>query len=173
MSTLEIRPRFRRIADLTPDAFLERMNLALADTSEGVTGTINENYLTLRLPTEDQHFWSPVLNLSVHPHEHGSSIRGLCGPRPSVWLMFVFFYSFLGFAAMIIMVMGFSQLNLGLGAGILWLLPVIGLVIGLMYLTARAGQRMAREEMHRLFDVYFTAMQGVTILDGEGVTMDG
>jgi len=173
MSTLEIRPRFRRIADLTPDVFLERMQQALEEASEGVTGTINENYLTLRLPVDDQHFWSPVLNLSVHPHERGSSIRGLCGPRPSVWLMFVFFYSFLGFAAMIIMVMGFSQLNLGLGAGILWLLPVIGLIIGLMYLTARAGQRMAREEMHRLFEVYFKAMQGVTILDGEGVTMDG
>ena len=74
---------------------------------------------------------------------------------------------------MIIMVMGFSQLNLGLGAGILWLLPVIGLIIGLMYVTARAGQRMAREDMHRLFSVYFQAMQGVTILDGEGETVHG
>ena len=167
-ATLEIRPRFRRVAGITPEEFTHRMRAALEQHRAEVRGSINDNYFSLRLPQEEQHFWSPVLTISVHPNEQGASIRGLCGPRPSVWLMFVFFYAFLGFVALIVMVMGFSQMNLGLQAGILWLLPVIGLIVALMYLSARAGQRLAREEMHRLFVVYQTAMTDVEVLAGEG-----
>lgn len=169
MSTpLELRPRFRRLARITPEEFTNRMQDALAAHDPEVLGTINDNYFSLRLPAEEQHFWSPVLTISVHPNEQGASIRGLCGPRPSVWLMFVFFYALLGFVAMIVMVMGFSQMNLGLRAGILWLLPVIAGIVGLMFLSARAGQRLARQEMHKLFAVYHTAMENVPVLAGEG-----
>ncbi len=148
---MELRPRFKVEVEMESSLFCSRLQKLLEASGDQVKGTINENFMSLRIPEEEQHYWSPVLNLSVHPRaEGGSIVRGLMGPRPTVWLMFIFFYSFLGFVSMIVMVMGFSQLNLGLKAGILWLLPAILLIIGLMYASAQAGKRMAREQMLRL-----------------------
>lgn len=154
MSGFEIRPRFREEAPVTKDFLKDFFKKRLEKSKESITGVVWDHQVILKIPTEEQHFWSPQLSLSLEWQEGGVVIRGMIGPRSSVWLMFVFFYFFLGFIAMIVSVMGFSQLNLGLSAGILWLLPVIGIIIGLMLFSARTGQRLGRAEMEKLYNYY-------------------
>ena len=156
MSHIEIRPRFQRLYALSKTEVLERLKAALDMSDAPVTGSIMDHHVTLRIPFEEQHFWSPQLSLEVEDAEdgNGSLVRGLYGPRSSVWLMFVFFYSLLGFVSMIVAVIGFSERSLGLPGRILWLLPVAGFIILMMYLSARAGQKLGREEMIRLRDFF-------------------
>lgn len=149
--TLAIRPRFQEYVTISRDDLLLKFREALAIPETGVKGSFMEHHLTLKIPREEQHFWSPQLQLELEQQEDGLTlIRGLYGPRPTVWLMFLFFYALLGFIAMIITIIGFSEVNLGLPGRILWVLPIVGGVAIFMFLSARAGQRLGQAEMVRL-----------------------
>lgn len=159
MSSMEIRPRFNRDLDLGASEILSRLQSALQD-SDGVKGRISDHHIVLVIPEEEQHFWSPQLTIDVEATGNNSAhLRALFGPRPTVWLMFVFFYALLGFISMIVAIIGFSQLNLGLSGAILWLLPVFLGIVVMMYLSARAGQRMGHDQMSRLYRFVEEALQ--------------
>ncbi len=154
-----IRPRFQMDLPYTPEEVLGRIRSGLAHPETGVRGLLVDHHVTLKIPAEEEHFWSPQLSLEVEGTEAGSRVRGLYGPKPSIWLMFVFFYSFLGFVSMIIAIIGFSQLNLGLSAGILWLLPIAGIIFLLMWLSARTGQRLGRDQTRILQEFLYRTME--------------
>lgn len=159
MSTVEIRPRFQREVDLSAPEVLRRLDKALQG-DEGVSGRISDHHVVLGIPEEEQHFWSPQLSLEVETLDENSALmRGLFGPKPTVWLMFIFFYALLGFICLIVAIIGFSQLNLGLSGAILWLLPVFLGIIVMMYLSARAGQRMGHDQMVHLHHFVENALQ--------------
>jgi hypothetical protein len=127
----------------------KRFEAALQQTSE-LQGSIIDHHIVLRIPVDKQHYWSPQLSLTLEDEEGGTLIRGLFGPRPSVWLMFVFLYSSIGAISLFIAITGFSQLSLGMPAPALWALPVAALLALGLYLVAKAGERLGREEMHQL-----------------------
>lgn len=149
---MEIRPRWSRELAIEKatiiSAFTQQSN-----TVEEVIVRVWEHHIILKIPQEKQHFWSPQMIVSFEDLENGlTRVRGLCGPKPSVWMMFIFFYFLLGFVGMMVMIMGFSQMSLGLSYGILWLIPAIAFLIFMVFLTATMGQRLARDEMEVLFD---------------------
>ncbi|MDX1667039.1 MAG: hypothetical protein R3350_07415 [Saprospiraceae bacterium] len=152
MSTVSLRPRFSLEIDLPPGELIGRFRRALDSPDNRISGLIVDHHIRLALPPQERHFWSPQLNLEVESLKdaEGSLIRGHYGPSPEVWLMFVFFYSLLGFGILIVSIMGFSQLNLGLSARILWALPALLLVLLLVFWSARIGQRLGREQMDEL-----------------------
>ena len=112
------------------------------------------NYIVLKVPQEDQHYWSPQLSLMLEPMEKGTIIRGLYGPKPSIWTMFIFAYAVLGVGAMFVGIIGFARLNLNMPAPILWLLLVIAILALLVYLTAQVGQKKGAEQTFRIHHFY-------------------
>lgn len=161
MSQLKIRPRFQRNCRLPKEKVLARIREKLDLPGQPVRGLVVDHHVTLKVPVEERHFWSPQLSLEVEEAEGGGSlIRGLYGPAPSVWLMFVFFYAFLGFVSMIVAIIGFSEWSLGLPGRILWLLPVAAFIVLMIYLSARAGQKLGHEQMYCLRDFLNEALRG-------------
>ena len=73
--------------------------------------------------------------------------------------MFIFFYAILGFVCLVVMVMGFSQLNLNLSARILWLLPIAFILLIMVYLSAKAGQRKGHDQMEELHHFFEDALK--------------
>ncbi len=170
---MQVRPRFQLKVPYSQEETLARIQQALDNKLLSIRGLIVDHHVTLKIPYEDQHFWSPQLDLEVEDQDRGVLIRGLFGPRPSVWLLFVFFYSLLGFIAVIVAVIGFSQMNLGLSAGILWLLPVMFFLVGMVYLSARTGQKLGAEEMLLLDRFLKEALQDSAQQDNLKQTIDG
>lgn len=159
MEKIEIRPRFYYTSPLAPEHVLKALEEALAKDDAPINGLVIDQHVYLRIPHEDQHFWSPQLSLEVEATENGSQVNGLFGPRESVWLMYIFFYALLGFLIVVVMIMGFSQLNLGLSARILWAIPVLLLLMVLAFLTAKAGQKLGHDEMRLLYDFFRDAIK--------------
>lgn len=150
MSQIEIRPHHAEQLPYSVEETLNRLRKSLNAEGQAITGTFAGQHVTLRLPEEEQHFWTPELSLDFEEDGEGTYLRGLCGPKPSVWLMFVFFYFLLGAAIVIIFIIGYSQKNLGLSAEILWLIPILFGIVIAIYLTARAGQRLSQDQMVQL-----------------------
>ena len=152
MTAIEIRPRFHQEVPLSQEETLARLRTALKRPGSPIIGFVADHHVTLKIPYDKQHFWSPQLALEVEPHESGQGafIRGLFGPRPSVWLMFVFMYSIIGVICLFVSITGFSQLSLGIPAPVLWVLPIGAGLALFLYISAKTGERLGKDEMHQL-----------------------
>jgi hypothetical protein len=147
-----IRPRFKVECALSIDELTEKINGALLENNAPCKGKIKHGYGSLSLPQKEQHYWSPQLSLTLEEVENGTEIRGLYGPRPSVWTMFVFFYSFLGFAILVISILGLTNLSLGKPATVLWIAPVLILVFLTLYLVSYSGQKLGYTQIETLHE---------------------
>ncbi len=142
-----VRPRFRRETELMEDELQERIKHALAQDDAPCRGRLIAGHATLFIPQEQQHYWSPQLSLSFEELEKGTLIRGLFGPRPQVWTMFVLFYATIGFAALIVLIFGLSYWSLGKSTAILWWVPVLAVLYLSLYLVAYFGQKLGKDQM--------------------------
>lgn len=150
MSAIEIRPRFREIYHLPPAQTIQKIRMAIEASDAPVRGMVVDQHLVLVIPPEERHYWSPQLSIDIEAHEEGALIRGLYGPKPSVWLMFVFLYSVLGVISLFVAITGFSQYSLGIPAPVLWVLPLTAILALFLYFSAKTGERLGRDQMVRL-----------------------
>lgn len=150
-----VRPRFEIETHAAVDEVVEKIKNSLEESDSIVQARIRNGYATLFLPLEEQHFWSPELTINVEKSEienGGSIISGLYGPRPAVWTAFVFIYSLLGFAIMVVSIVGFANRSIGNSSSILWLVPILILILVGFYLSSYFGQKLAHDQMLTLHD---------------------
>lgn len=141
-----IRPRIRVENELPPTLLSEKVKNNLKDQQK-IEGKVLPNFITIYPIEKDQHYWSPQLTITIEETDKGSLIRGLYGPKPSVWTMFIFFYSFIGFATMIVAMIGLSFWSLDKDASILWWVPALILLFFSLYLVAYLGQKFGQKQM--------------------------
>jgi len=154
MSSYRIRPRFKHTSRYSSKEIHQIIESHLDDPSCSCTGSISPGFITLKIPQEDRHYWSPQLTLSIEDQEGGSIIRGLYGPNPRVWSMFMFGYAALGSITFFVGIIGFSNYSLGADSRILWLLPLlIGLAL-VLYIIAQLGQKTGAQQMFTLHHFY-------------------
>ncbi len=158
-SNLRVRPRFRKQLPETPEAVKEKIKAALELKDSSCIGQIVDNHVILKIPLNQQHYWSPQLTLEIEKNDEGTLIRGLFGPKPDVWTMFVFFYSALGFLTIMGLIFGLSQMMLKMDPYGLWLVPVGVGLLAVLYFMSRVGQKLGRTQMNQL-NVFFKAAIG-------------
>ncbi len=142
-----VRPRFKMETSYSSEQLLAKIKQALESENATCTGQVHSRYATIYIPHEDQHYWSPQLSLSVEETENGAILRGLYGPRPVVWTMFIFFYSVIGVAILFIGILGLSYLSLGKDPSILWVIPILTIIFLSLYLVAHFGQKLGHDQM--------------------------
>lgn len=142
-----VRPRFQVVADEPSEELEKRIAAALKTDDAPCKGRVNSGYISLSVPEADQHYWSPRLSLTLETHGGGTLIRGLYGPRPAVWTMFVFFYALIGFAIVIISIIGMANMSLDKSGAILWSVPLLIVAFLSLYLVAYMGQKAGHDQM--------------------------
>ena len=155
MSSLRIRPRFKEELELNASEFTSLMERAL-DSTEEFTGLVSDRYCVLKIPQEQRHYWSPQLTLTIDETSENEKlvVRGLYGPKPSVWAVFFMSYAALGVLSLFAGVYGLSQVMLEKPAPILWAIPIMGIIALVLYLIAQAGQKVGAEQMFRIHHFY-------------------
>jgi len=85
-----LRPRFKKELDKNYEIILKKFEENKLENS-GFIVTRVDNHVFIRLPKDKQHFWSPQLHLEIsNLRDEKSILRGLFGPKPAVWTMFMF-----------------------------------------------------------------------------------
>lgn len=157
-SKLRFRPRFKEVVQLSPAELTERIRKLIDRNKEMCTGEIVDHHVLLKIPKSQQHYWSPQLSLELEAVEQGTLIRGLFGPKPNVWTMFVFFYSAIGFLTTMGLIFGLSQLMLKMDAYGLWAVPVGGFLLIGLFVMSKVGQNLGKSQMHQLGDLLQSAI---------------
>lgn len=161
MSSFRIRPRFKEELNQSVEQFKSLLDHALEQTEE-FTGLVSDNYCVIKIPTSDRHYWSPQLTISIEEDfedKEKITVRGLYGPKPSVWAIFFMDYAALGVLALFAGVFGLSQMMLEKPAPILWTIPVKAIVALVLYLIAQGGQKVGAEQMFRIHHFYEELMK--------------
>ncbi len=154
MSSLRIRPRFKESVSESIESFKNRIQTSLDDENE-FSGLVSDQYCVIKIRPEERHYWSPQLTLTLEEASEGNlEVRGLYGPKPSVWAVFFMSYAALGVLSLFAGVFGLSQLMLNKPAPILWAIPIIAAIALGLYLVAQAGQKVGAEQMFRIHHFY-------------------
>ena len=157
-NSFRIRPRFREKVDLSSDEIKQRINTSLQENNERWLGKIVDHHVILKIPKKDQHYWSPQLTLELEEDDGKTLIRGLFGPKPGVWTMFVFFYSGIGFLTLLGLIFGLSQMMLNMDAYGLWSFPVGAVLLIGLFITSKIGQQLGKDQMQRLLVLLYNCL---------------
>ncbi len=161
---IHIRPRFHVQVENSVEEVQQLVSTTIKSHEFPCTGSIKHGFGTINIIKEEQHFWSPQLTVTVEEVDGKTEIRGLYGPKPSVWTMFIFFYCILGFLTIISAMVGFSNLSLDKPAGILWLTPVFMILFLSIYLVSNFGKSIGKNQLIVLHN-FFESSLGLKIED--------
>lgn len=152
MISLRMRPAFERHLSCSPNAAVEALQTHVEQSDDGYHGAFYDKHVVINVPDDEAWFWSPQLSLDLQPENGGTHLRGVYGPRPSVWTMFMAMYALAAFAAFLGGVVGGTQWSLGMDAPWLWSIPA-GIVLALTtYALALVGQWLSRDQLDALYE---------------------
>jgi hypothetical protein len=162
MQAIRTRPRFKLTAKMSPEEFAASLKKHIQDRNKTLKGYCNSEVGMVRLLQDQDKFWAPQLQLRIeeNPQKPGKiSIRGMFGPRPSIWTLFMFSYGLGGAIILTTGLYGWVELALGIGSFWVWTnLIGLALILG-PFISAQIGQRIARGHM----DVLRTFIERVLI----------
>ncbi len=148
-----LRPRFKRTIPEASEVVLDRLAASKETQKDFVVSRI-DNHVFIRIPKNEQHFWSPQLHVEVDEIDvQQCELHGLFGPSPTVWTFFMFLHFlvaclFIGFG-----VWAYTNAALKTSYGL-----QIGLMIFMifvwfaLYFAGRMGRAKGKPEMILLND---------------------
>lgn len=153
-SEVFLRPRFSIELSASAHEVCERFSEAFKNKTTTLKGSIVAGHIFIRIPAKDDHFWSPQLHLEVvELTDQRSELKGLFGPKPQVWTLFMFVHfilavGFIGFLAMLYSKFTLKEspvfpISMLVGIAIVWLL---------LYLFGNFGKETGKKQMKRLHD---------------------
>ena len=155
MTSVRIRPRFQKQLSGPPEYVATLIEEAMSNQDLDLCISRRPGHIVLSVGQEERHYWSPQLDLSLERNEDGTLIRGLYGPNPQVWTMFILGYGAISVLSFFILIIGGSRYMLDLPSGILWALPGLGVIALSLYLVGQFGQKLGAEQtflLHHFFE---------------------
>ena len=114
-------------------------------------GKLVDEHVFISVPKKKEHFWSPQLHLEILNEDKKILLKGLFGPKPQVWTMFMFIHFIVGISFLAFLVLLYS--NISLNESIFF--PVVMLVVlpfvwTLLYLLGNVGKDTGKKQIHEL-----------------------
>jgi len=162
INAIRSRPRFKIIAEMTADEFSRKLNFHLKNRKKVLGGYSNLEISVIRLRQDMEKYWVPQLQIRVEENNEIPGtviIRGLFGPCPSVWTLFMFSYGAGGAILLTSGMYGWIGLALGIGNFWAWTNLIGFLLIAGPYIASKIGQRIAKSHM----DVLRTFIERVLV----------
>lgn len=163
-SPIFLRPRFSFDVDENETNILKRMEESLKKSDRKYKSKIVDQHIFIDVPEKDAHFWSPQLHVEIVKKDETSSlIKGLFGPKPQVWTLFMFIHFIVGVAFISFAIMLYVKYSLK--ESLLFpaiMVIVLPLVWVLLYFLGKIGKDTGRKQMKEL---HHFLMQSLSLND--------
>jgi hypothetical protein len=166
MSTLtdvaHIRPRFSFHVEYPVSDVLLRVEKLKSKYEGKLVGTIADHHVILDIPVAERHYWSPQLNLRVEEDEDAPgmiTIKGLIGPRPAVWTLFMFIYFSIGVIGFFMGSYGISLWMLGTFSPWVLAMPIAAVFMLSAYASSKYGESLGHDQAERSKDFIREALE--------------
>lgn len=148
-----LRPRFKLALNKNGNQVITLFFNA-KQTQERFVISCVDDHIFIKLPKQEQHFWSPQLHLEItEKAENSCYLHGFFGPNPTVWTMFMFLHVAVGILFMVNLTWLYSNYNLSNGIGLqVGIAVVLVLTWILLYVAGRIGKKKGKPGMRALYD---------------------
>jgi hypothetical protein len=153
-SEVFLRPRFTIDLDENRDKILQKFSDEFKKEGCVFLGKIVDGHVFISVSKKEEHFWSPQLHLEIiESTEKTALLKGLFGPKPQVWTLFMFIHfvigvSFLGFTALL-------YTDISLNEAIFFPLIMVvflPLIWVLLYFLGKIGKDTGKNQMKKLHE---------------------
>ena len=154
-SPIHLRPRFTIDFENEKEVVIEKFKKVLNEENNRFPSKFVDGHIIIDVPKKEEHFWSPQLNIEiVETANNKSLLKGLFGPKPQVWTLFMFIHFVVGISFLIFGVMLYVRWNLN-DSIVLPLMMVIFLPLFwiLLYFLGRIGKSTGHHQMDDLHDL--------------------
>lgn len=162
-SEILLRPRFQIHLNEESAKVIEKFRDKFKSDSCKYKGKIVDGHIVIDIPMEENHFWSPQLHLEIEKeNEKQSLLKGLFGPKPQVWTLFMFIHFgvavlFIGFLIKLY-VDWTLKADLTLSTIIIIALPILWFVL---YFLGRIGKKTGNSQMQELHDFMESVVEDI------------
>jgi len=156
-----LRPRFKMDFNESQQKLLEKFRINLEDGNCKYCSKIVDGHIIIDVPIEENHFWSPQLNIEIEQKKEGKAIvKGLFGPKPQVWTLFMFIHfaaavSFIGFSVMVYVQWSLKS-NYSFALSMVIALPILWFVL---YFLGRIGKKTGHKQMNELHEFMMKTLE--------------
>ncbi len=156
-----LRPRFKMDFDVSKQKLMEKFKDNLANGNCKYCSEIVDGHIVIDVPFEENHFWSPQLNIEIEsaPNKK-TTVRGLFGPKPQVWTLFMFIHFAAAVAFIAFSVMAYVQWTLkssySFALSMVIFLPILWLVL---YFLGQIGKNTGRKQMIELHEFMMRTLE--------------
>jgi hypothetical protein len=153
-SEVHLRPRFSIAIEENSEKLLQRITNYLNKQDCIYNNKIVDGHVFLDIPESKSHFWSPQLHLEVIKNTKKTAIlKGLFGPKPQVWTLFMFIHfllitAFLGFLILLYTRITLEE-DIFFPSAMLIVIPFIWV---LLYFLGQVGKETGRKQMKELHE---------------------
>lgn len=150
-----LRPRFSLTSIEDPEKLLTKFESVGKNAKDFVLSRIDD-HIFIRIPKSKQHFWSPQLHLEIYKIEDQPTvIKGLYGPSPKVWTLFMFLHFIVGTLFIGASIWLYTNLKLDRP----YILQIVTLIVlfilwFVLYFSGRIGKQTGKKEMLALQDFF-------------------
>lgn len=153
-----LRPRFSFELNELPEKVLNVFEQTTETQHDFIVSRIDD-HLFIRIPKHKQHFWSPQLHLEIYKiEEQPTVLKGLFGPKPAVWTLFMFLHFTVGTLFTSAGIWVYSSISLKTP----FIIPLVTMILlfilwFVLYFSGRLGKEAGKKEMKALqFFMYGT-----------------
>ena len=153
-SDIFLRPRFTNDLEENYEVLLNRFSDEFKSKNCQFRGTIIDGHIFISVSKKDEHFWSPQLHLEIlEKTEKESELKGLFGPKPQVWTLFMFIHFVIGILFFGFCVLLYTKISLNepifFSLIMLFFLPFTWTVL---YFLGKIGKDTGKTQMKDLHD---------------------
>ena len=153
-SDVFLRPRFTIELKKNKKEVLNCFADVLKKETTNFRGSFVDDHLFISVSKKVEHFWSPQLHLEiVEESEKTVILKGLFGPKPQVWTLFMFIHFIIGFSFLAFCVILYTRISLNeslfFPITMMIVLPFIWVVL---YILGNIGKDTGKKQMKDLHD---------------------
>ncbi len=160
-SDIHLRPRFYIELDETQDELLSKFKANLKDGDCKYCSKIIDGHIVIDVPQEEDHFWSPQLNIEVEKIDNEKAVvKGLFGPKPQVWTFFMFIHFGVAVAFFGFLILWYVRWTLKESTTFPMImtiaLPVFWVIL---YVLGQIGKKTGHQQMDELHDFMMKTLE--------------
>jgi len=147
-----LKPRFKIKRKESTATIIDKFKDEFATGNCAYCSKIVDHHIVVDVPKGEDHFWSPQLHIEVEKDEEDNTVvRGLFGPKPQVWTLFMFIHFAVAVAFVVFLVMAYTRWNLKQDYSFPLImciaLPVLWIVL---YFLGQLGKKKGYQQMIEL-----------------------
>ncbi|WP_312555093.1 hypothetical protein [Empedobacter brevis] len=154
IKSLLSRPRFKVYTHLSKQEFIDLIKKHLTDNSHEYGGYANEEVAMIRVRKDKDKYWHPQLQIRIEEDEDHPDylvVRGIIGPKPSIWTFFAFLYGLSGAVILTLGCYAISEYIVQGESSWVWSIPFALLLALGTYSASLFGHHLAKFQLGRLY----------------------